>query len=81
MSIRQYFVRKRRERVNRKYFSQDYINRSKKLKRVSHGSRSKIQGASEAEIQEIKTGLDTNIIKGYKERESKRELKRLGFLH
>lgn len=58
-----------------------YIRQARKLRRVRRGNRSKIEGASEAEIQEIKTGLDTNIIKGKKEKQSKKELKRLGFLN
>lgn len=58
-----------------------YVQRSKRLKRVRTSYGTKIVGASEIEIQEIKQGLDTNIINGKHEKESKRELKRLGFLN
>lgn len=61
--------------------AESYIRRAKKLRRVKRGYISRIEGGSEAEIQEVKTGLDTNIIKGQKEKESKKQLRRLGILH
>jgi hypothetical protein len=61
--------------------SKQYVEKAKTLKRVRIGSKSKIVGASEEEIQEIKQGLDTNIIFGREERQSKKQLRRLGFLH
>jgi hypothetical protein len=60
--------------------NEDYIIRAKKLRRVNIGSRSRVIGASEEEIQDIKQGLDTNILLGKREKESKKQLKRLGFL-
>lgn len=67
--IAKYFTRKKKAPL-----------RSKKLKRVQHGSVSKIEGGSNGEIQDIKTELDTNVLLGKRERESKKELKRLGFV-
>lgn len=60
--------------------AESFILRAKRLRRVQEGSRSRVIGASEEEIQDIKTGLDTNIIQGKREKESKKQLKRLGFL-
>lgn len=58
-----------------------YVNRAKKLKRVKTDTGTKIVGATEEEIQEIKTGLDTNIINDRAKRKSEKELRRLGFLN
>jgi hypothetical protein len=60
--------------------SKEYIIRAEKLRRVKTDHHTKIVGASEGEIQEIKQGLDTNVIKGQHEKESKHQLRRLGFL-
>lgn len=43
-------------------------------------SMTRIIGASESEILDIKTQLGTNILLGKQEEESKRELARLGLL-
>lgn len=56
---------------------------SAKLKRVKVDSfRTKIVGANEEKIQDIKTGLDSQILLSTKhEKKAKKELKRLGILH
>lgn len=59
---------------------QDVIEKAKRLKRVRAGIRTKIIGASESEILDIKTQLGTNILLGKQEDESKRQLARLGLL-
>lgn len=72
------FFKQRYKRLSR---AENDIIRAKRLKRVDIGSTSKVVGARESEIQDIVKGLSTNISLGKKERESKRELKRLGFLN
>jgi hypothetical protein len=58
-----------------------YVRSARRLRRVRVSrAKTKIVGASEEKMQEIKQGLDTNIIKGRYERQSKKELRRLGFL-
>ena len=60
--------------------AEEVILKARKLKRIRVGNISRVVGASEDEIQDIKDGLDYNILHGKREKESKKELRRLGFL-
>lgn len=75
MTIFNYFKQKEKKKN-----AKSYIDRARRLKRVKEGNKTRIIGASEQEIQEIKTGLDTNMIMGRYEKQSEKELRRLGFL-
>jgi hypothetical protein len=72
-----------RQKEHKKKNYQIALEKSKRLKRIKEENKTRIIGASEEEIQEIKTGLDTAFIfgRGHEQRQAERELRRLGFLH
>lgn len=88
MSFRSFRRKDFNERNNEKNKSRaDYdLERSRQLERRKIDSISRVvrkdgRNISEVEIQEIVKGLSTNITLGKREKESKRELERLGFLN